>query len=34
MMGTHGRGGLSRFLMGSVSHAVLHQASCAILIVR
>lgn len=34
MMGTHGRGGLSRFLMGSVSHTVLHQASCAILIVR
>lgn len=34
MMGTHGRGGLSRFLIGSVSHSVLHQASCAILIVR
>jgi nucleotide-binding universal stress UspA family protein len=34
MMGTHGRGGLSRLLMGSVSHAVVHQASCPVLIVR
>ncbi|PJA78165.1 MAG: hypothetical protein CO149_05505 [Nitrospirae bacterium CG_4_9_14_3_um_filter_51_5] len=34
MMGTHGRGGFSRFLMGSVSHAVLHQAPCPVLIVR
>jgi nucleotide-binding universal stress UspA family protein len=34
MMGTHGRGGLSRFLMGSVSHSVLHQAPCPVLIVR
>lgn len=34
MMGTHGRGGLSRFLMGSVSHSVLHQASCPVLIVH
>jgi nucleotide-binding universal stress UspA family protein len=34
MMGTHGRGGFSRFLMGSVSHTVLHQAPCPVLIVR
>ncbi|GJL69942.1 MAG: universal stress protein [Nitrospirales bacterium] len=34
MMGTHGRGGFSRFLMGSVSNAVLHQTSCPVLIVR
>lgn len=34
MMGTHGRGGFSRFLMGSVSHAVLHQTPCPVLIVR
>ena len=34
LMGTHGRGGLSRFLMGSVSHSVLHQADCPVLIVR
>lgn len=34
MMGTHGRGGFSRFLMGSVSHSVLHQAPCPVLIVR
>lgn len=34
MMGTHGRGGFSRFLMGSVSHSVLHQTPCPVLIVR
>ena len=34
MMGTHGRGGFSRLLMGSVSHSVLHQATCPVLIVR
>ncbi len=34
MMGTHARAGLSRFLMGSISHAVLHQAPCPVLIVR
>ena len=34
LMGTHGRGGLARFLMGSVSHTVLHQATCPVLIVR
>ncbi len=34
LMGTHGRGGLARFFMGSVSHSVLHQADCPVLIVR
>ncbi len=34
VMGTHGRGGLARFFMGSVSHTVLHQAPCPVLIVR
>jgi nucleotide-binding universal stress UspA family protein len=34
MMGTHARGGFSRLLMGSVSHAVLHQATCPVLIIR
>ena len=34
MLGSHGRRGLSRFLLGSVSHSVLHQANCPVLIVR
>ncbi len=34
LMGTHGRGGLARFFIGSVSHSVLHQADCPVLIVR
>ena len=34
MMGSHGRRGISRFLLGSVSHAVLHRAHCPVLIVR
>jgi nucleotide-binding universal stress UspA family protein len=34
LMGTHGRGGLARFLVGSVSNSVLHQADCPVLIVR
>lgn len=34
IMGTHGRGGLSRFLMGSVSHSLHHQTLCPILLVR
>lgn len=34
MMGTHSRGGFSRFLMGSVSHSVLHQTPTPVLIVR
>jgi nucleotide-binding universal stress UspA family protein len=34
VMSSHGRKGLSRFLIGSISHAVLHRASCPVLIVR
>ena len=34
MMGSHGRRGLSRFLLGSVSHSVLHEATCPVLILR
>ncbi len=34
IMGTHDRGGLSRFLMGSVSHAVIHHATCPVILVR
>jgi len=34
MMGSHGRRGISRFLLGSVSHSVLHQADCPVFIVR
>ncbi|WP_447971464.1 universal stress protein [Nitrospira sp. M1] len=34
MMGSHGRRGISRFLLGSVSHSVLHQADCTVLILR
>lgn len=34
MMGSHGRRGLSRFFLGSVSHAVLHRADRPVLIVR
>jgi nucleotide-binding universal stress UspA family protein len=34
LMGSHGRRGATRFLLGSVSHAVLHRAPCPLLIVR
>lgn len=34
IMGSHGRGGISRFFLGSVSHSVLHQADCPVLILR
>jgi len=34
MMGSHGRHGISRFLLGSVSHSVLHQADCPVFIIR
>ena len=34
VMGTHGRSGLKRALLGSVSDAVIHQASCPVLTVR
>ena len=34
LMGSHGRRGLTRFLMGSVAHAVLHRSRCPVLTVR
>ena len=34
MMGSHGRRGVSRFLLGSVSHAVVHRAPCSVLVLR
>jgi len=32
-LGTHGRRGVTRFLMGSVAERVLHEAPCAVLVV-
>jgi nucleotide-binding universal stress UspA family protein len=34
LMGARGRSAVSRFLLGSVSHSVLHQAECPVLILR
>jgi nucleotide-binding universal stress UspA family protein len=34
LMGARGRSDVSRFLLGSVSHSVLHQAGCPVLILR
>ena len=34
MVGSHGRRGLSRFLLGSVSHSLVHQATASVLVVR
>jgi nucleotide-binding universal stress UspA family protein len=34
VMGTHGRGGLSRLLMGSVAEAVVRKADCPVLTVK
>jgi nucleotide-binding universal stress UspA family protein len=34
LMGTSGRKGITRFVLGSVSHAVLHQAPCPMLVFR
>lgn len=34
VLGTHGREGVSRFVLGSVSHTALHRALCPVLIVR
>ena len=34
MIGSHGRKGVERFLLGSISHALLHRAQCPVLIVR
>lgn len=32
MIGSRGRQGVTRFVLGSVSHAVLHQAACPVLV--
>jgi nucleotide-binding universal stress UspA family protein len=34
VVSSHGRKGLSRFLLGSVSHAVVHHVSCPVLVLR
>jgi len=34
VVSSHGRTGVSRFLMGSVSHSVVHDVSCPVLVVR
>lgn len=34
VMGTHGRSGLSRLVMGSVAEKVLHKAECSVLVVK
>jgi nucleotide-binding universal stress UspA family protein len=33
ILGTHGRRGVTRFLMGSVAERVLREAPCAVLVV-
>ena len=34
IVGSHGRKGLSRFVLGSVAHAVVHRASCSVMVLR
>ncbi len=34
IVGSHGRKGLSRFLLGSVSHSLVHRVACSVLVVR
>jgi len=34
VLGTHGRGGLLRLLMGSVAESILHRAPCPVLVYR
>jgi len=34
LMGTRGRQGITRFVLGSVSHAVLHKTPCSVLVFR
>ena len=34
IVGSHGRQGLDRFLLGSVSHGIVHRAGCSVLVVR
>ncbi len=34
IVGSHSRRGVNRFLLGSVSHSIVHQAPCSVLVVR
>ena len=34
VIGSHGRKGLNRFLLGSVSHGIVHRAGRSVLVVR
>jgi nucleotide-binding universal stress UspA family protein len=34
VVGSHGRKGLDRFLLGSVSHGIVHRAGCSVLVIR
>ena len=34
VVGSHGRKGIGRFLLGSVSHGIVHRARCSVLVVR
>jgi nucleotide-binding universal stress UspA family protein len=34
VVGSHGRKGFDRFLLGSVSHGIVHRAGCSVLVVR
>ncbi len=34
VVGSHGRRGLDRFLLGSISHSIVHRAACPVLVVR
>lgn len=34
IVGSHGRKGISRFLLGSVSHSLVHRVECSVLVVR
>ncbi len=34
VVGSHGRKGFERFLLGGVSHAIVHRAGCSVLIIR
>ncbi|HKO30816.1 MAG TPA: universal stress protein [Nitrospiraceae bacterium] len=34
VVSSHGRKGLSRFLLGSVSHGIVHRAGCSVLVIR